>query len=402
MDEEVGAAAAFRHGAGRVVAALFRAYGDFDLAEDVVQDALLAAVERWATDGVPDNPAAWLMTTARRRAIDRIRRDARYRDKLAALAARPAVSGTAMDERLLLIFMCCHPALAAEARLPLTLRAVLGMTTGQIARAFLASETTVAQRLTRAKRKIVEAGISLRAPEPADLGERLDSVLAVIYLMFNEGYLTTGPGAPDEPELVAEADYLASLVAGLLPDHAEPAGLLALIRLHRARSAARFAPDGSLVLLSDQDRGRWDSAAIVSARMILEGAMRTGGVGPYCVQAAIAACHAEAPSWVDTDWRQILALYGVLARMTPTPVVMLNRAIALSHVDGTEPALREIDRLEPQLRQYHLFHATRAQLLRDLGRIDDAREADRCALALTRNRAERGLLAQRLGTADAQ
>ncbi len=387
-----------RDEAGRLTAALLRLLGDFALAEDLMQDAVVVALQRWPETGVPDDPTAWLLATARRRAIDQWRRQRRYEEKLALLLREPDPPEPIheVDDRLRLIFTCCHPALAREAQLALTLRAVIGLTTPEIAHAFLAAEATIAQRIVRAKRKIVEAGIPYRVPEAEQLDERLHEVLTVIYLMFNEGYLATEGPAPDRRDLAEDAEWLASLVVRLLPSQPEAAGLLALLRLHRARRAARFDSDGRLVLLPDQDRSLWDRALITEASDLLLDAMRQGRPGQYQLQAAIAACHAEAPSWPETDWRQVLLLYDALLRIAPTAVVRLNRAIALSHGVGPAEALVEVEALEPALRGYHLFHATRAELLRRLGRGDEARDADRRALTLTRNPAERRLLEDRL------
>jgi RNA polymerase sigma factor (sigma-70 family) len=387
-----------RDEAGRLTAALVRLLGDFALAEDLVQDAVVAALRHWPEAGVPADPAGWLLATARRRAIDHWRRQRRYEEKLALLvrSAPPTERLDEVDDRLRLVFTCCHPALGREAQLALTLRAVIGLTTPEIAHAFVASESAIAQRIVRAKRKIVEAGIAYRVPPPEQLEERLREVLTVIYLMFNEGYLATAGPAPARRDLADDAEWLAGLLVRLLPEQPEAAGLLALLRLHRARWAARFGPDGGLVLLPDQDRSLWDRPAIAQATDLLLGAMRRGRPGPYQLQAAIAACHAEAPTWAETDWRQVLLLYDALLRLTPTAVVRLNRAIALSHGVGPAEALAEVEPLEPELRGYHLFHATRAELLRRLGRADEARASDRRALALTRNPAERRLLEQRL------
>jgi len=392
-----------RDQAGRLAAALVRLLGDFSLAEDLVQDAVVAALEHWPADGVPTDPAAWLMATARRRAIDHWRRQRRYEEKLALLVrdTPPPEAVDEVDDRLRLIFTCCHPALGREAQVALTLRAVIGFTTAEIAHAFLSTEPAIAQRIVRAKRKIVEAGIAYRVPEAARLAERLDEVLAVIYLMFNEGYLATEGDRPARRDLADDAEWLATLVTRLLPDEPEAAGLLSLIRLHRARWAARFGIDGGLVLLADQDRSRWDHGAIQEAGRLLQDTMRQGRPGQYQLQAAISACHAEARSWEATDWRQIVLLYDALLRLAPTAVVRLNRAIALSHAVGPAEALEEVERLEPALGGYHLFHATRAELLRRLDRPEEAREADARALTLTRNPAERRLLAERLASAAA-
>jgi RNA polymerase sigma factor (sigma-70 family) len=363
-----------------------------------VQDAVVAALRHWPRTGVPDDPAAWLLATARRRAIDHWRRQRRYEEKL-ALLVRDAPSPERMnevDDRLRLVFTCCHPALGREAQVALTLRAVIGLTTQEIAHAFVAAEATIAQRIVRAKRKIVEAGIPYRLPEAERLGERLGEVLAVIYLMFNEGYLATAGPTPDRRDLADDAEWLCGLVVRLMPDQPEAVGLLVLIRLHRARRAARFGPDGRLVLLPEQDRSLWDRDAIAAASAQLLHAMRLKRPGPYQLQAAIAACHAEATSWTATDWRQVLLLYDGLLRVTPTAVVRLNRAIALSHGVGPAEALAEVESLAQALRGYHLYHATRAELLRRLDRPEEAREADRLALALTRNPAERRLLEERV------
>jgi RNA polymerase sigma factor (sigma-70 family) len=387
-----------RDEAGRLTAALVRLLGDFALAEDVVQDAILVALRKWPETGVPDDPAAWLLATARRRAIDHWRRQRRYEEKLALLVRDAPAPERAdeVDDRLRLVFTCCHPALGREAQLALTLRAVVGLTTPEIAHAFLATEPAVAQRIVRAKRKIVEAGIPYRVPAPDQLDERLDEVLAVIYLLFNEGYLATAGPTPDRRDLADDAEWLARLLVRLLPERPEAAGLLALLRLHRARRAARFDDAGRLVLLRDQDRSLWDREEIAAAGELLLRALAAGRPGPYQLQAAIAACHAEALSWEATDWKQVLLLYDALLLLTPTAVVRLNRAIALSHWVGAAVAMDEVECLEPELRGYHLFHATRAELLRRLGRPVEAREADRRALALTRNPAERHLLEQRL------
>ena len=395
---EAALTAVVRDEAGRLTAALVRLLGDFALAEDLVQDAIVAALEHWPADGLPTDPAAWLLATARRRAIDHWRRQRRYEEKLALVVRDGPAPERAdeVDDRLRLVFTCCHPALGREAQLALTLRAVVGLTTPEIAHAFLATEPAVAQRIVRAKRKIVDAGIPYRVPEPEQLDERLDEVLAVIYLMYNEGYLATAGPTPDRRDLADDAEWLARLLVRLLPDRPEAAGLLALLRLHRARRAARFDAAGRLVLLRDQDRSLWDRDAIAAAGELLLTAMAAGRPGPYQLQAAIAACHAEAPSWEATDWRQVLLLYDALLALTPTAVVRLNRAIALSHGVGPTGAIEEVERLEPALRGYHLFHATRAELLRRLGRPHEAREADRRALALTRNPAERLLLEERL------
>jgi len=387
----------FREEAGRLTGVLVRLLGDFDEAEDLVQEALLAALEHWPTEGIPHRPGAWLMTAARRKAIDRWRRRARYQELLAQIPAEPSDASGEPDDRLRLIFTCCHPAIAREGQLALTLRAVLGLTTGEIARAFLSNEATIAQRIVRAKRKIVEARIPYRMPGAEDLTARLDEVLRVLYLLFNEGYLSAGGTAAVRRDLAEDAEWLTALLARLLPAQPEVAGLLALIRLHRARERARLGAEGRLILLQHQDRSLWDHALIAEAVVLLEQASRMGRPGPYQVQAAIVACHAEARSWEATDWPQILALYDVLARFDPSPVIALNRAIALRHVAGPAAALAAVDTLASALERYHLFHATRAELLRALGRSAEAREADLQAIALTANPAERALLQERIG-----
>jgi len=387
----------YREEHGRLTAALVRSLGDWDLAEELVQDALVAALEHWPRDGIPDNPGAWLMTTARRKGIDRLRREARYKDKLAQLQEEPVSGPTAHgDERLELIFACCHPALRRESQIALTLRSVVGLTTAEIARAFVTPEATIAQRLVRAKRKIADAGIPMRVPTADELPDRLAEILGVLYLMFNEGYLASA--SPERRDLAEDACWLAGLMVRLMPDEPEAIGLLALMTLQLARAAARFSPDGRLILLEDQDRSSWDARAIAEGIALVERAGRMRRPGPYQVQAAIAACHAEARSWAETDWTQIVVLYEGLTRMTGSSVVRLNHAIALAHVAGAERALAEIDEMRDELDRYHLYHATRAAFLRELGRPAEAREADRRALALTDNPAEQALLRERIGT----
>jgi RNA polymerase sigma-70 factor (ECF subfamily) len=385
-------ASVVRQHAAQLAAALMRVTGDFATAEDLVQDAVLAALQHWPVEGIPDRPDAWLFTVARRRALDGIRRADTYRVKLAQLQwpVQPAE-----DERLELIFTCCHPALSRPAQVALTLRVVCGLTTAQIARAFLVHETAIAQRITRAKRKITDAGIPYRVPGDDELAGRLTEVLTVIYLLFNEGYLaTTGP--PAARDLAEDADWLASLLHQLMPAEPEVAGLLALIRLHRARAATRFGADGGLVLLQDQDRSRWDREAIADAVRLLTRAARRQRPGPYQLQAAIVACHAEAERFGDTDWEQIVLLYDMLLHLAPSPVTRLHRAIAVRYATGAQAAMAELDDLDGVLGEYHLYHATRAELLRELGQPDQARAADRRALGLTANPAEQAILQQRL------
>ena len=389
--------AVFREEAGRLTAALVRSLGDFDLAEECVQDALVAALEHWPRDGVPRNPGAWLMTAARRRGIDRLRRAKRYEEKIARLEETVRPTSTMPDERLELIFTCCHPALSREAQVACTLRSVAGLTTPEIARAFLVPEATIAQRLVRAKRKIVDAKIPFRVPERDALTERLAEVLAVLYLMFNEGYLSTGRRGASDRDLAEEAEWLARLVVDLLPSEPEAIGLLALMRFHLARSATRFDAEGRLVLLKDQDRSRWERARIEEGRRLVARFVAIGQPGPYQLQAVIAMAHAEAPSWEETRWADIVRAYDSLLGSVDSPVVRLNRAIAVWHVSGAELALAELVPLARDLDRYHLYHATRAELLRALGRTDEARQADRRALALTENPAERALLEERIG-----
>jgi RNA polymerase sigma-70 factor (ECF subfamily) len=380
-----------------LTAALVRLLGDFDLAEEVVQDSLVAALEKWPEQGIPDKPGAWLMTTARRRAIDILRRDKRYREKLAVLERSDMRSDPAeADDRLRLIFTCCHPALSQEAQVALTLRAVAGFTTAEIASAFLVAEATVAQRIVRAKRKIVDANIPYRVPEGAEVADRLDGVLSVLYLMFNEGYLSRGAQAAMRRDLADDALWLTGLVDRLMPDQPEVIGLQALMTLNLARSAARFDEAGEMVLLPDQDRSRWDHAAIADGVGLLERAGAMQAPGPYQLQAAIAALHSEARSWADTDWHQIVVLYDALLGYVDSPVVRLNRAVALSHFAGPEVALGEVNDLALALSAYHLFHSTRAELLDQLGEPALAREARLRALDLCQNPAERSLLERKL------
>jgi RNA polymerase sigma factor (sigma-70 family) len=388
-------ASVVREHAGRLAVALMRVTGDFATAEDLVQDAVLAALQHWPDDGIPEHPDAWLFTVARRRALDGFRRADNYRAKLAQLRQLNEPGQPAEDERLRLIFTCCHPALPREAQVALTLRVVCGLTTGQIARAFLVRETAIARRITRAKRKITDAGIPYRVPADDELAPRLTEVLTVIYLLFNEGYLATA-GPPPDRDLAEEADWLAALLHQLMPAEPEVAGLLALIRLHRARAAARFGPEGGLVLLEDQDRSLWDREAIADAVQLLTRAARRRRPGPYQLQAAIVACHAEAGRWEDTDWEQIVLLYDMLLHLAPSPVTRLHRAIAVRYTAGARAAMAELDDLAGPLSDYYLYHAGRAELLRELGQPDQATAADLRALELTTNPAERAVLEQRL------
>ncbi|HEX8346763.1 MAG TPA: DUF6596 domain-containing protein [Actinoplanes sp.] len=372
---------------GRVLATLIGVLGDFDLAEDAAQEAFALAAERWPRDGVPTNPRAWLMTTARNRATDRIRRDRVLAAKAGLLVAArldeaPMDTTRFPDERLELIFTCCHPALALEAQVALTLRTLGGLTTDDIARAFLVPERTLAQRLVRAKRKIKAAGIPFRVPPDDLLRERLDAVLAVVYLIFNEGY-----GGRDE--LAAEAILLGRALTEMLSDEPEVRGLLAMMLLHDSRRETRFS-DGELVLLGEQDRSRWNATQIARGRRELDRAIALGGRGPYVLQAAIASLHVETPC----DWAQIAALYGELSRMTDSPVVELNRAIAAAETDGPDAGLQIIDGLD--LDDFRYLHSTRAELLRRLGRTEEARVAYRRARELTDDGAERRFLERRL------
>jgi RNA polymerase sigma-70 factor (ECF subfamily) len=397
--------AVYRAESRRVLATLIRLLGgDFDLAEEALHDAFAAALRKWPVDGVPANPRAWLVSAGRFRAIDAMRRRARFDARLAEVAAHlhaaadPEVDDDGVDDdRLRLIFTCCHPALAPDARIALTLREVCGLTTEEIARAFLTSPPTLAQRIVRAKGKIRDARIPYQVPARADLPERLDAVLHVVYLVFNEGYSASSGQSLTRADLSGEAIRLGRLLAELLPEP-EANGLLALMLLHESRRPARTTAAGELVLLDEQDRARWDRALIAEGCARVEAALRSRRFGPYALQAAIAAVHAEAPTAADTDWPQIVGLYDVLLRADPSPVVELNRAAAVAMRDGPAAGLALVDALlaRGELADYHLAHSARADLLRRLGRTADARGAYARALALTRQEPERRFLERRL------
>lgn len=379
---------------------MYRLFGNFDVAEEAVQQAVVEALYTWRRTGLPERPAAWLQVAARNNGLDLVRRASREAQTLSRLPRGADSANNAdleahggSDDRLALLFACCHPALAVEARLALTLRAVIGLTTAQISRAFLVRESTLAQRIVRAKRKIVDASISLRVPEPALLDARLDDVLTVVYLMYNEAFVSTGAQAHD---LGADAVWLAGVIATSLPAAAEAWGLAALLTFQHARSPARFDSSGELVLLRDQDRSRWDHQAIATGELLLGKASVLRSPGRYQFQAAIAAVHASAPCWEETDWLQIATLYDLLASRDRSPVVALNRAVAHAKLGRVDEALADVDALASALSGYHLWHATRAELLRELGRDEEAAVADTAALALTDNPGERRLLQTRL------
>jgi len=389
----------FREEYGRLIASLARRFGDIDIAEEAAGEALVAALERWPQTGVPPNPGGWLTTTAAHRAIDRLRReshrDAKHQAALMSYDDTPhEPTGPVEDDRLRLIFTCCHPALAPEARIALTLRLLGGLKVPEIAQAFLVPETTMAQRITRAKKKIAAAKVPYRVPEAADLPDRLDGVLTVLFLVFNEGYLSTGDGDPVRAELTGEAIRLARLLRALLPEEPEVAGLVALMLLIDARREARVR-NGQLVPLAEQDRAGWDRELIAAGHALVRECLATNRPGRYQILAAVNAVHTDAPTASDTDWSQVVALYDQLSRLDPSPIVALNRAVAVAELDGPEVGLALVDRLP--LSGYHAWHATRADLLRRLGRSTEAREEYDAAIGATQNSAERAYLSRKRG-----
>ncbi|MFJ5257363.1 RNA polymerase sigma factor [Pseudomonas sp. NPDC088414] len=398
----------YREDSRRILATLIRLLGDFDLAEEALHEAFFIAVERWQRDGVPDNPRTWLVSTGRFKAIDVLRRRARFKASQPLLLAQLEEleqadwSGEEVeDDRLRLIFTCCHPALAADAQVPLTLREVCDLTTEEIARAFLSAPAAIAQRIVRAKAKIRDAKIPYQVPSLNELPERLDSVLRVIYLVFNEGYSASMGTELIREDLTREAIRLGRLLMELLPEP-EVMGLLALMLLHESRRPARTSAQGELILLDDQDRSRWDAGLIAEGCALIERALSTRRFGPYCLQAAIAAVHAEAPSAADTDWQQIVGLYDVLLRAVPSPVIELNRAVAVAKRDGALAGLTLIEGIldRGELQDYHLAHSARAEFCRQLGRVEQARAAYLRALELTRQEPERRFIEARLAQLD--
>ena len=400
--------AVYRTESRRVLATLIRLLGDFDTAEEALQEAFAAALETWPRDGVPRNPSAWLVSTGRFRAIDRIRRRSRYDEKLVQLARSPDVGAggadalaeeVVADDELRLIFTCCHPALPPDGQIAMTLREVCGLTTEEIGRAFLTATPTVAQRIVRAKAKIRDAGIPYELPARSELPDRLDAVLRVVYLVFNEGYAATSGASLTRPHLSGEAIRLGRLLAKLLPEP-EVLGLLALMLLHESRRAARTTPEGELVLLEDQDRSLWDRELITEGSALVERALSSRRFGPYTLQAAIAGVHADASEAAATDWAEIVALYDILVRAEPSPVVELNRAVAVAMRDGPAAGLPLIDAIlaRGELEDYHLAHAARAELCRRLGKAEEARTAFERALGLVRQEPERRFLEQRLSS----
>lgn len=398
----------YREDSRRILATLIRLLGDFDLAEEALHEAFFVAVERWQRDGVPDNPRTWLVSTGRFKAIDVLRRRARFKASQPLLLAQLEEleqsewdAEDVEDDRLRLIFTCCHPALAADAQVPLTLREVCDLTTEEIARAFLSAPAAIAQRIVRAKAKIRDAKIPYQVPALSELPERLDSVLRVIYLVFNEGYSASGGAQVTREDLTREAIRLGRLLLELLPDP-EVMGLLALMLLHESRRSARSTPDGELILLDDQDRRLWNAELIAEGCDLVEKALTTGRFGPYCLQAAIAAVHAEAPTAGETDWEQIVGLYDVLLRAVPSPVIELNRAVAVAKRDDALAGLTLVEGIlgRGDLQDYHLAHSARAEFCRQLGRVEEARVAYSRALELTRQEPERRFIEGRLKALD--
>lgn len=397
----------YREESRRVFATLVRLLGDLDLAEEALHDAFRAALEQWPVEGIPNKPRSWLVSAGRFKAIDRLRRSARFApldqhgDRVEALAEdfREPDDGVIEDDRLRLVFTCCHPALSPDAQVALTLREVCGLTTEEIAAAFLTSAPTLAQRIVRAKTKIRDARIPYEVPAPEQLPERLDNVLRVIYLVFNEGYSASSGESPVRQEVAGEAIRLGRLLIQMLPEP-EAVGLLALMLLHESRRSARISPGGDLIPLEDQDRSRWDRELINEGMALVDRAFATGQIGPYMIQAAISATHAEAPEWAGTDWKQIVGLYDVLLKLEPSPVIELNRAVAVAMRDGPEVGLALVDAImaDPKLAGYRLAHAARADLCRRLGRAEEARGAYQMALSLTRQEPERRFFERRLAS----